>query len=279
MRTCSFTILVLTAVAGCAQGPAPKGNWFLYWGYNRSGYSGSDIHLEGPGYDVTFRHVKAHDRPSEPSAEYVQPSTFTYPQYNYRLGYFLRDRWSISLGLDHMKYVVDQDQVVRMDGTVAPDRSDAYSMDHDSRMVTLGPDLLKYEHTDGLNLLSLDVDHYDALWQAANGRHGLRVFEGLHAGALIPRSDVRVFGDGVNNVFHLAGFGVGAQVGLHLVLWKHLLVRTTGRAGWVDLPDVLTTGEAGERASQHFWFWQANLTVGVQFALGGRKADRSSAAP
>ncbi|MCB0795039.1 MAG: hypothetical protein KDB88_09905, partial [Flavobacteriales bacterium] len=230
----------------------------------------SDIHLSGPGYDVTFRQVKADDRPENPSVEYVKPSTFTIPQYNYRLGWFFRRNWSLSLGMDHMKYVVAAGQTVTMEGSIAPERSDHFTLDHTNREVELSPDLLRYEHTDGLNLLSVDLDRYQLLWKSASGQHQLSVFEGLHAGAVIPRTDVRIFGDGVNNAFHLAGFGVGGQGGLHLTLWNHFLVRATGRAGWMDLPDVLTTGTAEDRADQQFWFWQGNLTIGAQFRLGAR---------
>lgn len=274
MRAVLFSVFLVSALGSSAQGPVSKGQWFLYWGYNRAGYSWSDIHLNGADYDITLRHVKAYDRPENLSLDYGKPSTMWIPQYNYRVGYFLRDRWSISLGLDHMKYVVAQWQTVRMDGYVDAQRSDEYALDYSSRDVELRPDLLKYEHTDGLNLLSIDLDHYSAIWSSRNERFRLVGFGGMHVGPVIPRSDVRVFGTGINNNFHLSGFGVGAQAGFHLTLWEHLLVRFTGRTGWIELPDVLTTGESSDRASQHFWFWQANLAVGAQFALGkGTKAE------
>lgn len=263
--------LWLLPLISYGQGTGAKGSWFGYWGYNRSGYGTSDIHLTGPDYDLTFRKVRAQDRPSPLSKEYVGITTFTFPQYNYRVGHFFRDACSVSVGMDHMKYVVQQGQTVRMDGTVAAGRSDAYAQHQASRTVQLGPDVLQYEHTDGLNLVSVDVDHYHRLWRSSNGRNGLHLFEGLHAGVVIPRSDVRVFGEGINNNFHLSGFGMGAQAGLHLLLCKHLLVRFTGRAGWMNLPDVLTTGLSGHRASQHFWFWEGSTAVGVQFGLGRKR--------
>jgi hypothetical protein len=277
------TVLLIGLIAMAGPGPAVaqlpavtahKGNIFLYWGYNRSGYSWSDIHFDGPGYDLTLRHVEATDRPIpfDPKL-YFDPRTLTLPQYNYRLGWFFQDRWSISLGMDHMKYVVVQGQQVRMDGFVDASRSVPHAAAEGSHEVTLDPDLLTYEHSDGLNLLSLDVDHYDPLWQSRNGRHALHVFEGVHAGPVIPRTDVRLFGEGINNRFHLAGYGVGAQVGLHLGFFRHGFLRVIGKAGWIDLPSVLTTGTAEDRASQHFWFWQYAVVLGGQFRLH-RSVDR-----
>ena len=211
----------------------------------------------------------AKDRPVPFGADYFKPRNIWIPQYNYRIGWFFHDRWSVSLGLDHMKYVVVQDQVVRMDGYVNGSRSIQYTTSEGSRDVKLTPDLLTYEHTDGLNLLSVDLDHYDPLWASGDARFELRAYEGVHAGPVIPRSDVRLFGKGLNNHFNVAGVGVGAQVGLHFTLWKHLYIRNALKAGWIDLPRVLTTGNSEDRASQHFWFVQHAIVVGAQFHIGG----------
>ena len=273
MRTYPIACVIAVTLCGpsIAQLPpvsAHKGNIFLYWGYNRSGYSWSDIHFKGPGYDLTMRHVRAKDRPIPFDPElYFDPRTLTLPQYNYRLGWFFQNRWSFSIGMDHMKYVVVQGQRVRMDGFVDTSRSVPHAAAEGAHEVILDPGLLTYEHSDGLNLLSLDVDHYDALWQSKNGRHALWIFEGVHAGPVIPRTDVRLFGEGVNNDFHLAGYGVGAQTGFHLEFFRHGFLRVIGKAGWIDLPSVLTTGRADDRASQHFWFWQYAAMVGGQFKL------------
>jgi len=255
-----------------------RGSFFAYWGYNRSWYSWSDIHFDGPDYDFTLRHVIAHDRPEQFSASlYLNPATMWIPQYNYRAGWFFADRWSVSLGLDHMKYVVDQDQGVRMDGYVEGTRSVNYTTEEGSREVTLSKDFLQYEHTDGLNLLSVDVEHYDPLWSSTDGRFRLRAFEGLHAGPVIPRSDVRLFGEGLNNRWNIAGVGVGAQIGLHFTFLRHFFVRNTLKAGWIDMSHVLTTGEDEDHASQHFWFVQNAIVVGGQFRLCG--SGRTQAQP
>ncbi len=268
-------LLLVAPVAAQANkppAPAPKGDWFLYWGYNRSMYSTSDIHFSGPDYDFTLRQVKATDRPSDLSLDtYLNPRYIWLPQYNYRVGRFIGERWSLSLGLDHMKYVVQQGQQVRMDGWVSHGRSEVFAMPEGSREVTLDEDFLTYEHTDGLNLLCFDLDHYHALWSSRDQRQRLHLFEGLHLGMLIPRSEVHLFGEGVNNVFHIAGVGAGAQAGLHFTFLQHLFLRTTGRLTWVDLPSVLTTGTAEDRADQIFWAYQWNVALGGQFHLGRKK--------
>jgi hypothetical protein len=273
MRCSLLFLLVLTSLAGRVNAQHDKGRFFAYWGYNRAWYSWSDIHLKGTDYDFTLRHVTAKDRPTDFSASvYFSPQTIWIPQYNYRLGWYFKDNWSVSLGLDHMKYVMQADQTVRMDGYVNDSRSPQYATQEGSNDVKLTKDFLTYEHTDGLNLLCIDVDHYDALWSTSDGRFRLRAFEGLHAGPVIPRSDVRLFGEGINNRFNIAGVGVGAQLGLHFTFLRHLFIRNTLRGGWIDLPHVLTTGTTEDKASQHFWFVQNALVLGGQFGFGGGKA-------
>lgn len=274
LRSLLFTMFLVGGEL-CAQvpgTPAPNGSLFVYWGYNRAGYSWSDIHFNGPDYDFTLRHVEAKDRPVTFTLEgYFKPQNIWLPQYTYRVGWFLRDRWSISLGLDHLKYVMVQDQSVRMDGYVESSRSVNYATGEASQQVKLTNDFLTYEHTDGLNLLSVDVEHYDGIWASANGRQRLHVFEGIHAGPMIPRSDVRLFGEGMNNVFHVAGVGVGAQLGLHFTFLDHFFFRATAKGSWVDLPSVLTTGTSDDRASQHFWAYQGSFVFGGQFRLCVKK--------
>jgi len=245
-----------------------KGPFFAYWGYNRAWYSWSDIHFDGDGYDFTLRHVRAYDRPMAFDAGvYFGPTTFWNPQYNYRLGWFVHDRWSISLGLDHMKYVVRQGQAVRMDGYVGSTRDLQHSVSEGSSDVTISDDFLMFEHTDGLNLLCIDADHWDPLWTSAKEKWRLRAYEGIHAGPVIPRSNVRLFGEGQNNRFNFAGYGVGAQIGLHFDFLKHFFIRNTLRAGLIDLPNVLTTGRDTDHCSHRFWFVQHNVVVGGQFRL------------
>lgn len=141
-----------------------------YWGHNRAWYSWSDLHLYGQDNDFTLRHIQADDRPHSFSIQgYFEPKWMWVPQYSYRLGWFVRDRWSISVGLDHMKYVMRAGQTVRMDGYVRGTRSLEYTTDEGSRDIAVTPDFLRFEHTDGLNLLCVDLDHYSPVWNSPAG--------------------------------------------------------------------------------------------------------------
>ncbi len=260
-----IALVIITDQADAQQARAVhlKHRVFAFWGYNRAQYSASNIHFTGPGYDFILHDVVADDKPEEVTlSNYLAPRNIWIPQYNYRVGWFLNDHWSFSLGLDHMKYVMRNDQTVRITGYISPERSPKYAGSEESN-VKLTADFLRYEHTDGLNLLSIDADHYDPLWRSANGRHALFLTEGACIGPMIPRSDVRLFGVGINNKFHLAGYGAGLQIGAFAVFLDRVFLRATVRGGYIELPDVLTTGTSEDRARQHFWFVEEYAVLGV----------------
>lgn len=270
MRALFSGLCLLLAPGAWAATPVPSplaGSFFLHWGYNRAFFGRSDIHFAGVGYDFTLQNVEARDRPEPFGKYYLKPANIWIPQYNYRLGWQFREQWSISIGLDHMKYVVEQGQVVRMDGYADNALSHLDTGVEGSRDVVLDRDFLSYEHTDGLNLLSVDLDHYATLWSSASGAQRIRFYEGVHAGPVIPRSDVRLFGNGTNNRFNVAGFGIGVQAGFHITFLKHFYIRNALKAGWMDLPMVLTTGNDADRANQHFGFLQHAIVFGGQFRL------------
>jgi len=265
--------LLPAAPALAQQAPRLAHRAFIYWGYNRAQYTASDIRFTGSGYDFTLHDVRASDKPEGFSVNnYFNPRNIWIPQYNYRAGWFLDQHWSLSLGLDHMKYVVDRGQRVLRTGYINAGRWPGQAADNGEGELQLEPEVLSYEHTDGLNLLSVDADHYSLLWASGTGRHGCWFTQGLFAGAMIPRTDVRLFGEGLNNKFHLAGYGVGAQLGLFAVLHERVFARAAVRAGFVDLPGVLTTGKSEDRASQHFWFVEENVVLGVLIGRGKEPA-------
>ncbi|PCH89665.1 MAG: hypothetical protein COB88_00015, partial [Flavobacteriales bacterium] len=190
--------------------PTAKGNLFIHWGYNRSGYTTSDISFEGPGYDFELKNVAAKDRQSSFDLKtYFGPTTFTYPQYNFVVGYFINDGLSISLDVDHMKYVMINNQVSAISGFINK-RSPEYDGVFENESIVLSPEFLSFEHTDGLNYENIELTRYMNLWSGKNNNVAFSAHTGVAAGILIPRSSVRLLGEG-SDQFHLAGFGTSVN--------------------------------------------------------------------
>ena len=114
MRMLILLLLMLPILASAQsykrkpKNSVAKGTFYGYWGYNRSGYTKSNIRFVGPGYDFNLAGSKAHDNQSPFSfGTYFNPKKITVPQFNARIGYYFKNHWAIDFGYDHMKYVFD----------------------------------------------------------------------------------------------------------------------------------------------------------------------------
>ncbi|MEN8839069.1 MAG: hypothetical protein ABF238_01020, partial [Flavobacteriales bacterium] len=146
-----------------------KGKLFASWGYNRSSYSLSNIRLWGDGYDFTIKDAVAKDRQTKFDPKvYFNPSLLTIPQYNLRVGYYLTNHLSLSVSVDHMKYVLDNSQIATVDGSISTSASTVWADDYENELMPISGDFVKYEHTDGLNIVYLELDYNDLFFETAN---------------------------------------------------------------------------------------------------------------
>ena len=88
---------------------------------------------------------------------------------------------------------------------------------------------------------------------------------GVGLGAVVPRSDVRLFTLGRNNFWNLAGAGASIKTGLRLNLTKLLFFETTLKGGYTTLWDIRTTGQTGDSADQSIWFGEVYGALGFSF--------------
>ncbi|MGQ7854051.1 hypothetical protein ACUN24_07355 [Pedobacter sp. WC2501] len=249
-----------------------KGDFFFHWGYNSSWYGKSDIRFQGPNYDFTLKDVVAHDRQSKLSWAYLNPGLITVPQYNIRVGYFIKDNYSISIGWDHMKYVMDIPQTVAVTGHIGANitpqnvATGALAGDYNGQLVNVKESMLTYEHTDGFNYANIEVERYDDIWVAPGGNTSLTLETGLGGGIMVPRSDVRLFGLGRNNHWNISGYGVSAKIGLKFYVWKNVYLQNTTKFGATNLTNVHTTGwDEYDHASQKINYIENMWLIGVQF--------------
>lgn len=240
--------------------PHQKGNFYFYWGWNFDAYTKSDIHFTGKDYDFTLQKVSAKDRQSPLEANtYLNPGNATIPQYNFRMGYFFKNHWNVSIGIDHMKYVVTQNQTVGIDGSIHNSNT-PYDSNYNRGKVQLTPDFLKFEHTDGLNYLNAEVRRTFPLLTFA--KSSLNGTAGAGFGALVPRTNTTLLSKDRYDEFHLAGFGIAAVGGLNFTFFKYFFIQTEVKFGFIDMPDIRTTQYREDKAKQSFGFRQENIVFG-----------------
>jgi hypothetical protein len=262
----SFIMLLFFKVSNGHQ-LGLKGKAYIFWGWNRGWYTDSDIRFEGENYNFTLNRVHARDRPSPFSLGlYMNPTNFTIPQNNFRLGYYFSDNFSISGGFDHMKYVMVQDQRVKIQGEIN-DGDPQYNGVYNDTTIVLTKSFLQYEHTNGLNYINFDLSHYNRIFEFPKIKTSIYFTEGIGAGILMPRTAVRFLNHELSDFYHIAGYGVNLKAGLSVIFYKIISIQAEVKGGFINLPDVRTSNSKADKAHQHFFFLQQDVLFGATFKL------------
>lgn len=278
MRKIILIIVILTSSVVFCQATKPnsgkytahnKGKMYFFWGGNRDSYSNSDIHFKGANYDFTLYNVAAQDKPKGWHIDYINPSRMTIPQTNFRLGYFINDHYNISIGVDHMKYVMIQNQTARITGN--------YPNSYNSTVINNGfvdltdESFLTFEHTDGLNYINSEfsrVDDVSKIFRINDtDKIQISLTEGAGAGILFPKTNVMLMGQTRHDDFNVAGYGISAKAGLNITFFKHYFIQGELKGGYIDMPNIKTTFDSSDSASQHFMFFERVIAFGGIFQL------------
>ncbi len=264
-----FFVKACFSQSGVRYSNTKQGQLYILWGWNRAAYTKSNISFKGNDYDFHLKKVAAHDRPTRVSFhDYLQVNRITIPQTNFRLGYFIRKNIAISVGFDHMKYVMDSDQTVFMNGVI--EQAGSYKGYYNAEK-KLTKDFLRYEHTDGLNYINIDGEKYFNLFHSSGNTCIIDALLGAGAGVLMPRTSVQLLNYEKSDQFHISGFGLSLKTGMQLTFFKHLIIRFENKYGYINMPDIILhkKGIAG-RAKQSFFFTEFDGLIGGSFSLNGK---------
>lgn len=246
-----------------------KNSYYAYWGWNRGYYTTSDITFTGSDYNFELEDVVAKDRQSPFSFRtYFSPTKLSIPQYNFRFGYFVSDKYSISIGADHMKYVMVNDQMSTIDGEIK-NSGTAYDGVYDNQAFQIKTDFLLFEHTDGLNYENIELRRHDEFFNRK--KINISVFEGIGIGVLVPRTNTTLMNYKRYDEFHLAGLGIGLVGGINFEFFKHFFIQAEAKFGYINMPDIRTTEYKADRAKQHFGFAQFNGLFGYRWKFQKRE--------
>lgn len=262
-------LLSINFLIGQEGASSTKGYLYASWGYNRNFYTTSDISFISEQYNFTLRDVKASDRPQALSFDnYLNPKNLSIPQYSFRFGYYLTDNIHISAGMDHMKYVVNQNQSVLIDGFINSKTNTQYNGDYNSQWIEIKKGFLEFEHTNGLNLVTIQADYAFSIAQFFNNKFRLRYNVGIGGIWVGTKSDVRILDEGIDNDHHLAGYSLCVQTGPRLEFNKLVYLDIQSRGGYIYLNDIFIENElAPKRASQAFGFLNYSASIGVMIPI------------
>ncbi len=237
---------------------------FVFWGWNRANYSASDITFKGEDYNFTLQNVKSNDKPKPFGNYYFKLDEITIPQTNFRIGYFFKENYTVSIGIDHMKYVMRNNQTVKFDGNL-PVGGETFTTGNE---ILLAEDFLLFEHTDGLNYVNIELSRFDNLdnWLKFSVKNiDINLTEGIGIGMLYPRTNTTILGKERYDEFHVSDYGVSAHVGLNITFFKHFFIQSNMKVGYISMQDIRTTASKTDSASQHFTFFENMYVFGAKF--------------
>lgn len=242
-------------------------HWYVTWGYTRAAYSKSTIHFKDESghyhpytgktanYDFTIYNVTAHDKSDFDKLGDV--INITIPQFVFRIGYSINSKWGIELNYDHTKYVVDDWQNARIKGQI-----DGKHIDGDT---ILNPNrFLHFEHTDGANFWMINAVRR---WQMYKPSRNFVLSWVLKpgGGVVIPRTDVTIFGERLNNNWHLAGWIVGVETGIRMEFLRNGFFEFVTKGSYADYMHCLVLGKGNGEANHHIFTGQLTATLGLKF--------------
>ncbi len=244
-----------------------KGQLYFSWGYTRAKYSKSTLHFkntsnkfneftqQNDNYDFTVYDAVATDRPDfDKIKDFIN---ITIPQFVCRGGYMFNNKWGIEINYDHTKYVVTDYQKVRVKGRVNNNYFDQDTI--------LDPaTFLHFEHTDGANFWMVNAVRKTSLYNPTKNFDVSWVLK-PGAGIVFPRTDVTLFGERLNNNWHVAGWIVGVESGLRMEFLRHGFFEFVGKGSFADYTTCLVLGKGNGKARHHFFTAQLTATIGLKF--------------
>ena len=267
-KTILFSLLVLSCSHSFAKSfkvHKPKlSGFYVQWGYNRDWFTRSNLHFSKDGaYDFKLHNSKAKDQPDF-SAFRDAPLEITIPQNSYRIGAYLNQEhtWAIEINFDHAKYVMLNDQNLRITGQI-----NGQQMDKDT---IVNYNFVHLEHTDGANFYHVNYVYQNILKRTRKSKRTLATcLAKVGAGIVVPRSEVTLFGKKLNNRYHVAGYVVGVELGSRIYPLKNFFLEANVKAGYANYLNALAV--EGGKLSHSFGYAEVIGLIGYDINLPFKK--------
>jgi hypothetical protein len=272
----SFTVLIALNSIGqrMYKRPKPKNSFAqgtvdFTWGYNNAAFTPSNMRFFSNVYDFRLSNVRAHDKQTPFSWEYLLPNGLTLPQYNMRVGYNFKDFWNISIGFDHIKYIVRDGQSVNISGFINPGVDPLWSGTFsDGQERPLNKNHFQYQNSSGLNYARIQVSRNLAPFQKfRDGKFAINWLYGISSGALISSTDFTFEGYRTEKVISLSGYGLSLHTGLRSIFFKNIFIQGNFACGILHQVRVQTRPGSNSFASHAFMYGSAEGLLGFLWYL------------
>jgi hypothetical protein len=211
-----------------------KGIFYLAVGGHRIFFTPSTIGVirtSGPIFNFTLEKVKSKD---EGGLKFNET-----PQYSYNIGYyFSRKKFGIEYQFDHIKYFVQQSQVVHLTGSIGTKR---YNQD-----TLINPAFFQLEHSDGGNYAMINLVKWICLAEAQRKIIPELIIK-AGAGLVIPKTNSSILGNHRDDRYHVSGYVIGLESGLRLRVWKYLFISCSFKGAFANYRHFLISDGYGKQ--------------------------------
>lgn len=268
--------------------PKPKRYIYFSWGYHRGWHSKSDATFKTGEGTFTVHGAIGHDRPSKDPKDYYIPSRISIPQYNLRIGYEVNDHWDIVTGMDHMKWVFQNNNKYQFSGDynhilyVADPSGNPHllqGLTFDQVKASGDARWLAFEHTNGYNYAYLGAVYKTNLFTSRNKDFKISTGIGAGAGLMIPQTSVHFHQDswwnweGVDNNFHIAGYGGHAEAKVQFA-YKNFFLEPMVRGTVIKIDNALVNGSGASLEHTPIGSIQVMFQGGYKIPLKERQKKR-----
>lgn len=237
-----------------------KGTLFGYASYNRSAYSPSNVNFSSTNYDFTVGGMAFSDNEEEIGmGSYFNSSS---PQFNLHLGYFVANKWAITLGLDRLNYFSKSNQNVTLDGAFSPDAHSDFSGPYQNEEVTLNRNQLYLQQNGGVNFVRLGLLRVDQLYKSRKAEFAINTLVGAGIGALFSSLDYTFDNSKEQNITSLSGFGISGHMGLRFDFFQHVFLQVSLSGGLLNQSNIQLSVDSVSKASHIMGYLSPEVGLG-----------------
>ncbi len=255
MKKLLFIALIFSFATAGAQDFKERGNKgriYLAYGLNRTSYDLSTLKMKGDGYDFALTHFDANDGFTE----------YDFAKFNGKIGFFITEHLSLSLGYDNFKYKQIDKRLVKIGGTIEDSSQFGATYYENQDVIRTSDDFITYAYT-SMTYINLNLEVNDDFWVSKNGKFAWSYYFGLGGGILMSESETSLFGgEVVTNDNGMNGFGGNASFGTRFHLGP-VFLEVGGKAGYMRTKEVKMPRNG--MADHTFLFASGIGSVGLSF--------------
>jgi hypothetical protein len=246
-----------------------NGKGTLYGGinFNRSYYTNSKLQLLGPQFDFNLLGTPMHDNPDF-NGSLFHADGITYFQFSAQIGYFMKNKWALSLGFDRLNMFTPKNFDATINGVIAPNSSNLEG-NYDNTIVAIQESDFYYRQSDGANLVGLSIHRMDQLYKSKKAQIEVLSYTKAGIGALFSTVDFTFNSITSQQNTSLSGLGLNTGIGIRTYFWQTIYLHTSVTGGVLNQRNI----DLGQNRSLRHITPYFSPEIGIGFSYFIRPTD------